>query len=111
MTCSEESSLTVRMATEADSDLLFEWRNAPEVREWSFHKEAISPDTHAKWFLDALRSDWRHILIAEADGVPVGVVRLDCERTDAELHAYLGPGNTGKGWGGRAMDLACEWAT
>ena len=109
-TCSENRELILRKATEADSSLVLQWRNAPEVRRWSFQKDVIPADTHEAWFHEALRSDCRYILIAESDGVPMGIVRVDRRENEAELHVYLGPEHMGRGLGSRVIEQGCVWA-
>lgn len=104
--------ITLREATEADSMLLLEWRNSPEVRRWTFSPEPIPAEVHERWLAGVLKDKRRSLLVAEADGEPVGVVRIDLGETEgeAEIHVYIGPEHHGKGLGGRVIDAACSWA-
>lgn len=110
MTSHDTGMLTVRSAVEEDSMLLYGWRNSPDVRKWAFKQEPISLETHRRWFKDALVNGHMHVLIAELDGSPVGVVRMDETEDGAEVHVYLGPEHFGKGLGARVISEACAWA-
>jgi pseudaminic acid synthase len=69
--------LSLRPATADDADRLLEWRNDPTTRANSVSGSVVSRDDHAKWLASSLVSASRLLLLAEADSLPVGVVRLD----------------------------------
>lgn len=66
----------LRLATMDDLNLLYQWRNDPDVRKWSFHTEEITIDEHKKWFEISLERDDVEIFVLEEDGQAVGQIRL-----------------------------------
>lgn len=68
--------LNLRKATLTDTDLLYNWRNDPDVRKSSFNTEIISYETHVHWYNNSLERDDIEIFIMEEDGIPVGQIRL-----------------------------------
>ena len=68
--------LILRNATINDIDILFHWRNDPDVRNASFNTEEVPYETHTHWYKNALDRDDIEIFIMEEDGVPVGQIRL-----------------------------------
>lgn len=104
--------LTLRRAGHADSEMLLDWRNEPANREASVSQEPVSPEEHRVW-LDAVLADPdRHLLIAEADGEPVGQVRFDRKNQGSayEISVSLDRRRRGYGLGRRLIATACEWA-
>jgi RimJ/RimL family protein N-acetyltransferase len=89
--------IELRAAAESDSGRLLAWRNDPDTRRWSRSQDEVSAQEHRDW-LERVQSDpgtqqW----IAEADGVPVGQIRLTREPTDAaELHVTVAPEARGR---------------
>lgn len=103
------AAMGLRLATEADRDLLLALRNEPETVAAS-RQGAVTASEHASWLEQALRDGNRHLLIALLDGVPIGQVRFD------RLHGYryeisvsLDPAARGRGLGRRLIEGACEW--
>ena len=86
--------LTVRRATVADSADLLAWRNDAVTREMSRSSEAVDQAAHDRWLASALQNST--LLIGEADGVKVGMARID--RGDAiEVSINLNPDCRGRG--------------
>ena len=70
--------LHFRYASEADTELYFNWSNDVLVRENSFNQDVIAYENHVKWFLSKLQSPACHFyLFFNADNKPVGQVRID----------------------------------
>lgn len=93
-----EPVLIVRPATHQDEDRLLLWRNDVAARRWSQSRTVVSPAEHSRWLEAVLDSDQHLVLVAEADGQPVGSVRF-AER-DAGLWAVsvvLDPAQRGRG--------------
>lgn len=71
-------AVSLRIATQQDCLLLWNWANDPAVRSASFSSEFISWPRHMQWFSEKLPNRSCRIFIAEIlDGTPVGQVRLD----------------------------------
>lgn len=66
----------LRLATNEDMALLFEWANDRSVRNLSFCSEPISWETHVEWFQQMMHSQDVIQFIYECDDKLVGQVRL-----------------------------------
>ena len=84
-----------------DSETLLRWRNDPETRRNSINTTEISPEEHAEWFAKMLGGQSRRNLIADVDGISIGVVRLDWSehRESCDLSFMVAPEHRGKGYG------------
>lgn len=89
----------LRPATVADTDLLLSWRNDPETRRQSKTSGEISRQDHVAWLDGVLADPDRRLLIAEADGGPVGSVRADRQAECWLLSWAVAPPARGKGYG------------
>jgi UDP-2,4-diacetamido-2,4,6-trideoxy-beta-L-altropyranose hydrolase len=101
--------LRVRAATLDDSQTILAWRNSEEVRRWSFDSAPISLQNHDRWIRKALENPERVLLMAEAAGNPVGVVRFDCKENEATISIFLDPGRMGRGLGAAVLRNAHGW--
>ena len=69
--------ITLRSVSPEDSDLLFAWRNDPDV---IMMRSNLTPDTreeHDRWMRFVARSTDIDAYIAELDGVPIGQGRIE----------------------------------
>jgi RimJ/RimL family protein N-acetyltransferase len=102
---------TLRRATEADAELLLEWRNDPDTRAGSFQQEPIGLEEHRAWLGRVLADPERVLLVVELDGVPSGSVRLDRgDAETAEIHIALAASARGRKVGQWALREASEQA-
>lgn len=85
------SSIEIREANLEDTEKLFEWRNHPSIRAVSRNTDIIDWEIHQKWFASVLAASDRLLLIGQREDVPVGVVRFDIQRDEAEVSIYLVP--------------------
>lgn len=65
-----------RPATQADSSLLYEWRQQAEAAPW-YEAEPTSREDHDRWFNARVDDPLVHLLIWEDDEGPLGTVRID----------------------------------
>ena len=87
-------AMHLRKATLADVDLLRYWDDKPHVRA------STGDDDWWDWPAElATDPDWREILIAEAEGRPIGVLQI-IDPAEEETHYW---GDTGPGF--RAIDI------
>lgn len=105
------TSSTVRPMVEADLDLIRGWRNHPEVRRWMYTTHEIGEEEHRRWFESGTADPFRHLLVHELGGEPMGFVNLAQLRgTDvAEWGFYLSPGapaGAGRALGEAALEYA-----
>lgn len=98
--------LNLRAADMRDCAAVFAWRNAPEVRRVSGDCRPLDPESHRAWFSAVISDPARRLLIAEAAGSPVGVVRFDLSPPDAVISVYRVP-QSGEGSG--LIAAACAW--
>lgn len=103
-------AITIRQARSADIEILWLWRNDPVTRGASRTTEAIAWTVHERWFASVTSNPDRHVLMAEADGSPVAMIRFD--RLKAEPSTYnisinVRPDSRGFGVGRRVLSAAC----
>jgi RimJ/RimL family protein N-acetyltransferase len=72
----------LRRATEADAELLLEWRNDPDTRSASFEQQPIGIEEHRAWLGRRLADPDCVLLVVELDGTPSGSMRLDRDEPD-----------------------------
>lgn len=65
----------LRLASDDDMGILYEWRNKPRVREGMFDDSLLTPEGHLCWW-ESWDSSVSCRLIYEVDGLPVGFVHL-----------------------------------
>lgn len=59
-----------------DLEMVREWRNHPNIRQYMYSRHEISPTEHRTWFERSSKDRMQHLLIVEEDGDPVGFVNL-----------------------------------
>jgi RimJ/RimL family protein N-acetyltransferase len=95
-----QHGITTRHARPADCRLLFAWANDAQTRAGSFHGQPIPFPDHERWFDASLAGETRVLLVAEIDGSPVGLIRLDREAREsktAEIGITVAPEKRGRG--------------
>lgn len=102
--------LHLRPAVEADAERVFPWRNDPAVRGASLDPREIAWEDHRAWFRTTLERADRRLLVAESEGVAVGVLRFDLDGMQAEISIYLDPAKIGRGLGTAVLLAGVEWA-
>ena len=103
------SAITIREATQADSEGLFIWRNHSSIRTVSRNADPIEKSTHEAWFSGVLSDPNRVLLMGECEGEAIGVVRFDVHADEAEISMYLVPGHQGEGFGSELLLAAEQW--
>lgn len=93
----DDASVTTRRATRDDAAAILAWRNDPYVRAVSRDARIIEWEAHRAWFERIAASPDHLLLIAEKNGVPIGVVRFDrLADRHYEISLYLNPIVTGR---------------
>ncbi|NNE81315.1 MAG: GNAT family N-acetyltransferase [Silicimonas sp.] len=90
-------TVTLRPATLADGEMIWHWRNAPDVRHASLNSDEIALASHLEWFRAALGDANRTILIAMSGDTPVGMVRLDQDGDIATVNILIDAVHRGTG--------------
>jgi UDP-2,4-diacetamido-2,4,6-trideoxy-beta-L-altropyranose hydrolase len=104
------ATIVMRPATAGDARMAWLWRNDPATRAVSQAHAPVPWPGHAAWWADALASPDRLLLVAEADGEPVAMLRFDRseEQDSFEVSINLRPDARGSGLGGPVLAMACE---
>ena len=64
--------LSLRPATEGDSERLLEWRNDPQTRAMAVVQAAVARAAHERWLAVRLADADTLLTIVEDDGAPAG---------------------------------------
>ena len=98
-------NLTFRPAAAEDKNLIFEWRNYPEIVALSASRLPVTWEEHLVWFSNYLTDLERMLLIIQDDLRPVGQARFDKIGNDTLIMGiYLIPSMVGQGRGKRLIN-------
>jgi UDP-2,4-diacetamido-2,4,6-trideoxy-beta-L-altropyranose hydrolase len=108
---SSEAGLQLRVASEEDVLLLWQWVNDAVTRRNSFTKEPISWINHQAWYTEKLTSPYTRLWILELKKVPVGQIRYDCtDSRTAQISFSIAPAYRGLGLGTQLLSLSADRA-
>ncbi len=107
----EIAPCTLRPLAESDLEMVLGWRNRPEVRSAMITQHEIGLDEHQRWFDNAAKDPTRCLLLAEAEGQPLGYVHFSGVAAgsvaDWGFYAAIGaPSGSGSRFGRAALDHA-----
>jgi perosamine synthetase len=103
--------MTLRAASIEDVDMLFAWRNRPEIIAIGALNRSVGLDEHRAWFSRKLLDGDAKIWIIESAGVPVGQVRLDpVAAWEKVISIFILSEFAGNGYGAQAIRDACDKA-
>lgn len=88
-----------------DCDLLYNWSNDRVVRQNSFNISPIPYSEHVNWFNKSLEYKTREIFICMMDSIPVAMVRIDIEESEAIISYLVDENHRGKGLGTQVLKL------
>jgi perosamine synthetase len=100
--------LALRPARWGDRELLFEWRNRPEIVAKGRLPRTVTRAEHEAWLRETLSGSDRKIWILFVKDEPAGQIRFDRQGETAEVSIYLLDGFTGRGFGPEALCLAID---
>lgn len=109
--------IALRPATIEDATIVFEWRNADDVRAISESKKELTIRRHMKWFAERLllthpESIWMVTSLTNIDGsegVSVGAVRILLDgKHYARISVVIASKHRGRGIGRQAIKLIAE---
>lgn len=92
-------SISVRLATDADSEEIFNWRNDEKTRMMSHTTDMVEWEGHSKWLESTLENPNRCLLmccIGESND-NVAIVRFDVDADTALISINLAPSMRNKG--------------
>lgn len=105
------TQVSLRHARADDANLVFGWRNLPEIVRLSLSGRTVGWSEHRVWFDQALEESGRLLLIVEVDGEACGQVRFDwVDDETCEVSIYLLSEWTGRGLGVQALRQGCAEA-
>ncbi len=94
-----------------DRELLFEWRNIPEIISLSSNQRSVSWAEHVVWFDKIVSNDRYYVKIITEEERPIGQVRFEMtDKTTAQIGIYLIPSSVGQGRGSRLIGEASALA-
>lgn len=96
----------LRLATEDDIMLLYNWVNDYAVRASSFSNKKIMLEEHRKWFKDKINSEKSDIYIFIWNNVPVGQIRIDYYDEIGIIDYSIAKEYRGNGLADRMLKLA-----
>ena len=99
-----EDVCTLRPACAEDEEIVYRWRNLPEIIELGLSRCAVGEEEHRIWFGETLRAVDRELFIIEVRGQAAGAVRYDFDMFgQAEISIYLVPPYAGHGFGTQVL--------
>lgn len=105
---SGRDTLNLRPAAAHDAQLIFDWRNEPLARAMSFSTEPVTWAQHLQWFQARIANRDTTLCVAEADGLPIGQLRLDFQGDEAVLSYSMDRLVRGRGWSKWMISAAME---
>lgn len=103
------SIIHLRPAAPEDCELVFIWRNLPEIVQLSSSMRKVSFSEHMEWYEQVLSDESRPVFLIEECRSPVGLIRFEINKSnEAEISIYLLQGKTGRGLGPAAIMLGCD---
>lgn len=97
--------ICLRKCDIGDCDLLYQWSNDKIVRQNAFNTSPIPYSDHVNWFGKSLESNTRFIFICMMDSIPVGMIRIDVDNTEATISYLVDQKHRGIGVGTHMLKL------
>lgn len=102
-------SPTLRPATADDVELLFGWRNRPEIVALGASNRSVKWHEHTAWFAGAMADEQNLLFIVQLGEEPIGHVRFTPAGDGTwAVSIYLLAPHTGKGLGPPVLAEACR---
>ncbi len=104
------TKILARPCTIRDAEMIFNWRNLPNIIDLSTKKTMVTWEEHYSWLSKCLSTpDNSRVYILCYDKDDIGICRFDStSASDAEISVYLIPEYWGKGLGVPAIINACK---
>jgi len=101
---STTETLNFRAIEANDRELLFKWRNIPEIISLSANQRPVSWAEHLVWFDKVISDPKYYVVIVSEEMRPIGQVRFEKAGFNiAEVGIYLIPSSVGKGRGSQLI--------
>ena len=103
------SKIQLRPVELKDCSLLWKWSNNLIARQASFNTQPILWSDHLKWFNAKLKdTSWHCYIILNETDLPIGVVRFDTAKNEAEVSISIDPNFRNQGYATKALYLASK---
>lgn len=99
--------MILRAATLDDARDVWAWRQDPHTRAMSRVQDEIDLDSHLSWFARSLADPARRLLVGEAAGEKIGMVRFD-RGAQLEVSINVNPACRSRGYGRLLLSRAME---
>ena len=97
----------IRLAKAEDMEMVYRWRNSPEVMEQSSSQQTVGLDEHANWFMETIPGNCRLLWIITPNA---GTVRVDRHGEQGTVSIYVLKEFQGQGKGTTSLISACREA-
>ena len=100
------SELNIITGSSKYSKLIWQWRNDPVTREYSFCNKYINWEEHNIWYKNVLEDISTKLFIGEINNKPVGVIRFSNFKENKsvyEININIAPIYRGKGIGKKLL--------
>ena len=101
--------MKIKVASENDAKLIFNWSNDPLVRTQSFYTNTIEFENHKNWFKEKLQNDNSLLLINTWEGNNIGLVRFEVENNKCTIGILMDEGYRGKGFSSLMLINSCTY--
>lgn len=91
-----------------DLDLYFNWVSDESVRQNSISRKEIDYEEHSVWFKNKLKSPSSFLYVFFINNNPIGQVRFDLIKLNAEIDYSIDSDYRGKGLGKKMLEFAIE---
>lgn len=103
-------AITLRPVRAEDCEAVWHWRNDERTHRFIPDPAPIPLESHRAWFAGVLSGERPvDLLIGEAAGEPVGVLRFDHAGPLATISIYLVPGRENRGEGRALLRAGHDW--
>ncbi|GKW31505.1 hypothetical protein PEC730217_02850 [Pectobacterium carotovorum subsp. carotovorum] len=111
MTKVKSDSYKLRLATDNDAELVWRWRNHPNIRKYMFNQSEIELVEHKKWFSTQLKNLDKVFLIYLYNNIEQGFINFNKLKSDGvwEWGFYVSP-DSPKGIGRSMGELSIQYA-
>jgi RimJ/RimL family protein N-acetyltransferase len=101
--------IKLRLVSDEDCRLIWQWANDPDVRVVSFSEDSITYENHVKWFETKLNNPNCYFYIAvNREHAPIGQVRFDLKGNQATISISLSRKFRGQGYGSKIIELGSQ---
>lgn len=105
---SSGKAVTLRLAERSDTEMLFNWQSEPGARRYFRNSAPPEWQGHCAWMTQTLSNASRLLLIAEAEGTPAAMIRLDDDTDFLSVSILVASAFQGRGIGKIALCMAAE---